>query len=59
MTKVEKTTFEDEQRRKDEAWLNLTPYERMAKMLEVRMKMRKPGINYSLEGQKVKITRLT
>ena len=57
MTKVIKTTFEEEQRMKDEAFLKLTPFQRLEYALEVRMKMRKPGINYSYDGQKVKVTR--
>ena len=59
MTKVVKTTFEQEQREKDEAFLKLTPYERMERMLNVRKKMRKPGVDYSLKGKKVKVIRLS
>lgn len=57
MTKVVKTTFEEEQKEKQAAWLRLSPYERMERMQKIRMKMRKPGVNYALEGQKVKIIR--
>lgn len=57
MTKVIKTTFDEEQRLKDEAFLLLTPFQRWEHALAVRMKMRKPGVNYSFTGQKVKVTR--
>ncbi len=56
--KVVKTTFEQEQKEKDEAFLRLTPFQRMEQMLKVRRLMRKKGFNYSYKGQKVKITRL-
>jgi hypothetical protein len=56
--KVLKTTFEDEQRAKDEAFLNLTPQQRLAQANKVREKMRKPGVNYSYAGMKVTIKRL-
>lgn len=57
MGKVIKTTFDSEQAAKDEAFLKLTPFERLEQALKVRMTMRKKGINYSFEGQLVKITR--
>jgi len=53
MSKVIKTTFEKEQAAKDEAFLKLTPFERWESALKVRMKMRKPGVNYSFKGMKV------
>lgn len=59
MTKVVKTTFDQEQREKDEAFLKLTPLERMDRARKVRERMKKPGINYSIEGLKVKVNRLT
>jgi len=43
---------------KEEAWLNLTPGQRLEIAHRARQKMRKPGINYSYEGMKVKITLL-
>jgi hypothetical protein len=57
--KVKKTTFEEEQRAKDEAFLELTPAERLAYANRMRMKMRKPGVNYSYEGMKVTVKRLS
>lgn len=57
--KVKKTTFEEEQRAKDEAFLKLTPLERLAYANRVRMKMRKQGINYSYEGMKVTVKRFS
>jgi hypothetical protein len=58
MVKVVKTTFEEEQREKDEAFLKLTPEERMDRARKVRERMKKPGINYKLEGLRVKVSRL-
>jgi hypothetical protein len=55
MIKVVKTTFEKEQQEKDEAFLQLTPFQRWEQALKVRMKMRKPGINYSFKGMKVTV----
>ena len=57
MTKVIKTSFEEEQKMKEEAWLKLTPQQRLEIAFRVREMTRKPGVNYSFEGQKVKITR--
>jgi hypothetical protein len=59
MTKVIKTSFEEEQKMKEEAFLKLTPEERMDHARKVRERMRKPGINYSIEGLKVKVSRLS
>ena len=53
MAKVIKTTFEEEQRAKDEAWLALTPLERWERAYNVRKMMYKPGVDYSFEGKKV------
>jgi hypothetical protein len=58
MNKVIKTTFENEQQAKDEAFLNLTPSQRLEYACKVRMKMRKPGVNYSYVGMKVTVKRL-
>lgn len=55
--KVIKTTFEAEQQSKEDAFLKLTPLERLAYACSVREKMRKPGIDYSFEGKKVTVTR--
>lgn len=59
MAKVIKTTFEQEQQAKDEAFLNLTPLQRWEYAYRVRMMMRKPGVDYSFKGKKVTITRLS
>jgi len=53
--KVIKTTYEKEQRRKEEAFLKLTPIERLAWLYGVQHLMRKPGFNYSYEGLEVKV----
>ena len=58
MNKVVKTTFEKEQREKDEAFLKLTPEERMDQARKVRERMKRPDVNYSIEGLKVKVSRL-
>jgi len=58
MTTVTKTTFEEEQRKKDEAFLNLTGIERLDIARRVRERMKKSNVNYSYHGLKVKITRL-
>jgi len=55
MQKVTKTTFEKEQAQKDEAFLRLSPHERLALMYKVREQMRKPGVDYSLAGKRVTI----
>jgi hypothetical protein len=45
-----KTTFEEEQKAKDEGFLSLTPIERMDRMRRVRKLMKKTGVNYSYKG---------
>lgn len=55
MAKVFKTTFEKEQAEKDEAFLRLKPLQRWEHALRVRMRMRKPGVNYSFNGMKVTV----
>lgn len=58
MDKVIKTTFEKEQKIKDEYFLSLSPLKRWELALKTRELMRKPGVRYSYEGMKVKVTRL-
>lgn len=58
MTSLIKTTFEEEQFRKDQAFLNLTGIERMDIARRVRERMKKSNVNYSYHGLKVKITKL-
>jgi len=57
--KVVKTTFQEEQLAKEEAWLKLSGEERLAIAAEVINSIRDPSINYSLKGKEVKITRLS
>jgi hypothetical protein len=57
MIKVFKTTFEEELKQKEEAWLKLTPYQRLAIAFKISEMTRKSGVNYSYEGMKVKIAR--
>ncbi|MEK6783430.1 MAG: hypothetical protein AABY93_17135 [Bacteroidota bacterium] len=57
MPTVIKTTFEQEQADKDEAFLKLTPMQSLERAYQVRLKMRKEGVNYSYRGQKVKVIR--
>jgi hypothetical protein len=53
MKRVHKTSFEEEQRKKDEEFLKLTPMERLHQAYLIRERMRKPGVNYSYAGMKV------
>lgn len=55
MIKVIKTTFEKEQQEKDEAFLRLSPMERLDKARQVRERMRKSDIDYSLAGKTVRV----
>ncbi len=57
--KVVKTTFEQEQKEKEEAWLKLTPNQRLDIAYKVINMIRKPEVNYSYNGMKVKITRFS
>lgn len=57
MYSVRKTTFEEEQKIKDEAFLSLAPLERWRLRLITREKMRKKGVNYSYAGMKVIVKR--
>ena len=59
MIKVIKTSFEEEQKMKEEAFLKLSPIERMDHARKVRERMKNPKINYSIEGLKVKVSRLS
>lgn len=59
MIKVVKTTFEDEQKQKNEAFLNLAPLQRWEYAFRVRQKMYKTGVHYSYAGQKVIVKKLT
>ena len=56
--KLKKTTFDEEQYAKEEAFLSLTPFERLEQANRIRMKMRKPGVNYSYVGMKVTVKKL-
>jgi hypothetical protein len=58
MAKVIKTTFEDEQKAKDEAFLKLEPLQRLEQACLLRERMRKPGVNYSYSGMKVTVKKL-
>lgn len=55
---VRKTSFEEEQKMKDDAFLALDPLERWRLRLQTRELMRKKGVNYSYEGMKVTVKRL-
>jgi len=57
--KVVKTTSEEEQRMKDEAFLKLTPLQRWEQAYKVRMKMYKPGVDYSFKGKKVTVRKFS
>jgi hypothetical protein len=55
MIKVVKTTFEAEQQSKDQAFLKLSPIERMDRMRRVREKMKKDGVSYCYNGLEVRV----
>ncbi len=55
--KVKKTSFEKEQSEKDNAFLALSPHERLAHMLKVRKRMYKKGVDYSYKGKKITVTK--
>ena len=57
--KVIKTTFEQEQKEKEEAWLKLSPTKRWEIAYKIINSTRDPAINCSYNGLKVKITRLS
>jgi len=57
--KVVKTTFDDEQKAKNEAFLKLTPLQRWAQAFKVREMMRKSDVNYSYKGKKVKVSKIS
>jgi len=59
MIKVIKTTFDEEQKAKDEAFLKLTPQQRLEQAWRVRELMRKPDVKCSYAGMKVRVTKLT
>jgi hypothetical protein len=58
MLKVRKTTFDEEQKAKEEAFLSLTPLQRLEQAYIVRERTRKPDVNYSYTGIKVTVKRL-
>ena len=58
MTTVIKTTFEEEQLKKDQAFLKMTGIERLDSARRFRERMKKSNVDYSYDGLKVKITKL-
>ncbi len=57
--KVLKTTFDEDQKAKNEAFLKLTPLQRWEQAFNVREMMRKPHVNYSYKGMKVKVSKIS
>jgi len=55
MIRVVKTTSEKEQAQKDEAFLKLSPMERLDYARRVREKMRRQDVNYSFSGMVVRV----
>jgi hypothetical protein len=55
INKVVKTTFDEEQRQKDEAFLRFSPIERLDFARKVRERMKRSDVNYSFSGQVVKV----
>ena len=58
MSRVIKTTFEEEQKQKEEAFLHLNPLQRLEQALIVRNKMYRTGVDYSYKGRRVNVIRL-
>lgn len=58
MSRVIKTTFEEEQKQKEEAFLRLNPLQRLERALMVRNKMYRTGVDYSYKGRRVNVMRL-
>lgn len=58
MNRVIKTTFEEEQKQKEEAFLRLNPLERLERALMVRSRMYRTGVDYSYKGLRVNVIRL-
>jgi len=58
--KIKKTTFEQEQQEKEDAWFALTPHERLAHHQKMLKKIYGDKYNLPLseEARKVRITRL-
>lgn len=56
--RVRKTTFEEELKKKEEAFLKLTGEERLQMMRMINERTRKPGINYELRNKRVRVVRL-
>ncbi len=56
--KVVKTSFEEEQRKKDEAFLKLTPLQRLAFLKKMIEAMKRPEVDYSYDGMTVTVKRV-
>jgi len=56
--RVIKTSFEEEQRMKDDAFLKMKPLQRLALMYKIRERMRRRGVKYSYDGMKVTVKRI-
>jgi len=57
--RVRKTTFKEELKEKEEAFLKLTGEERLRMTRIVNERFRKRGINYELRNKQVRIVRLS
>jgi hypothetical protein len=55
MKRVRKTTFDADLKQKEEAWLALSGEERMRINRINNERLRKPGVNYELRNQKVRV----
>lgn len=56
--KVRKLTIEQDQQEKEEYFRSLSGEERLRMMRILNDRLRKPGVNYELRNQKVKVTRI-
>lgn len=55
--RVRKTTFEEDLKEKEEAFLQLTGEERLRLMRKVAERMKQPGIDHRLRGSRLRIIR--
>jgi len=55
--KVRKTTFEEDLKEKEEAFLKLTGEERLRLMRKIVERMKQTGIDYQLKGTRLRIVR--
>jgi hypothetical protein len=55
--RVRKTTFEEDLKEKESAFLGLSGEARLEMMRQVSERMRNPNMNYAIKGLRVKLVR--